>query len=80
MTSVIINSKFLIITNEENYELTIIINLDEICSMNFIDSKNKIRDFVFKLKDGTEKIIPFEDEESAKSFVEKLMEGLSLIS
>jgi hypothetical protein len=80
MTSVIVNSNFIIITNEENYELTIVINLNEICTMNFIETKNKVRDFVFRLRDGSEKVIPFEDEESARAFVGKLVECLSFIS
>ncbi len=78
MTEVIVNSKFIIITNEENYELTVVINLNEICSMNFIETKNKVKDFVFRLRDGSERIIPFEDEESAKTFVRKLVEGLCI--
>jgi hypothetical protein len=75
MTNVTIDSNFLIITNDENYELTLIINLDAICSISFSDSetKNSVRDLVFRLKDGSEKVIPFEDEKSAKRFIQKLI-------
>jgi hypothetical protein len=75
MTNITIKSNFIIITNVHNYELTMIISLDSIQMIYFNQeiSKGAIKDLVFKLKDGTEKCIPFEDEESSENFINKLL-------
>lgn len=76
MTSIKIKSNFLFITNINNYELTLIININNIEMIYFNPESKKgvLKDLVFRLKGGIEKTIPFEDEDSAEIFVSKLIE------
>lgn len=76
MTNIRISSNFIIISNVHNYELTILLSLDSIMMIYFNQepTKGSTKDLIFKLKDGTEKSIPFEDEESCENFINKLLD------